>query len=337
MPTVVTGPNLTLLARLRTRAAILRAVRGYFEAEGFLEVETPARVRNPGQEFHLVAFPAGQDRFLITSPEHHMKRLVAAGGEKIVQFCRCFRAEEVGPIHQPEFTMIEWYRANSALSDLMADCEAIVGVAARAVGQGAEVSVPASRGRGSSRLSTQGPFERFSVRELLRVHAGITLRGDETPEEMRQLARSAGCAVDDRAGWDDAFFQIFLDKVEPHLGLRTPTFVEKWPAPLAALARREAGDPLTAERFELYAGGLELANAFGELTDPVEQRERFGAELAARKQSGKTVYPMDEKLLFALGHMPPTCGIALGFDRLVMLVTGASTLGEVQAFPDDEV
>jgi lysyl-tRNA synthetase class 2 len=325
------------LDRLRVRAAVLRAVRGYFEAEGFLEVETPARVRNPGQEFHLVAFPAGQDRFLITSPEHHMKRLVAAGAEKIVQICRCFRAEEAGPLHQPEFTMIEWYRAGSTLGTLMADCEAIVGVAARAAGQGTEVPVPAARGLGIDHLSVAGPFERRSVRELLRLHAGLALRGDESAEQMRRLARDAGCAVDDQAGWDDAFFQVFLDKVEPHLGVARPTFVEQWPTPLAALARREAHDPLTAERFELYAGGLELANAFGELTDPVEQRARFAAELAARGRTGKTVYPMDEKLLRALGQMPPTAGIALGFDRLVMLVTGAATLAEVQAFPDDEV
>ena len=325
------------LGILKIRAAILRAVRGYFEGEGFLEVETPARVRNPGQEFHLVAFPAGQDRFLITSPEHHMKRLVAAGGDKLVQFCRCFRAEEVGPIHQPEFTMIEWYRTESSMDQLMADCEAIVAVAAKVAGQGQSVPVPASRGLGGSRLPVAGPFERYSVRDLLRKHAGITLRGDETPAQMRDLARSAGCPVDDLAGWDDAFFQIFLDKVEPHLGVFRPTFVEKWPAPLAALARREANDPLTAERFELYAAGLELANAFGELTDPSEQRGRFEAELAARKHSGRTIYPVDEKLLSALGQMPPTCGIALGFDRLVMLVTGAVTLGDVQAFPDDEV
>ena len=325
------------LAMLKIRAAILRAVRGYFEEESFLEVETPARVRNPGQEFHLVAFPAGQDRFLITSPEHHMKRLVAAGGDKLVQFCRCFRAEEVGPIHQPEFTMIEWYRTESSMEQLMADCEAIVAVSASAAGQGRQVPVPASRGLGVSSLPVEVPFERFGVRELLRKHAGIALRGDESPAQMRDLARSAGCNVADHAGWDDVFFQIFLDKVEPHLGVHRPTFVEKWPAPLAALARREASDPLTAERFELYAAGLELANAFGELTDPTEQRERFEFELAARKQSGKTIYPVDEKLLSALGQMPPTCGIAMGFDRLVMLVTGAATLGEVQAFPDDEV
>lgn len=321
---------------LVARAAALRVVRGYFEAQGFLEVETPARVHSPGQELHLDAIAAEHGRYLITSPEYHMKRLVGAGFERIVQICRCFRAEEDGPHHQPEFTMIEWYRAGGSMDDLMRDCEALVETTIRAVTTILPGSTKDEAADISGRLDLTVPFERVTVRELLRRHAGIELRGDETRQDMHALARVAGCQVGPDAAWDDVFFQIFLDRVEPHLGQGHPTFVYDWPLPLAALARQKPGDPLTAERFELYAGGLELANAFGELTDPVEQRRRFQDELALRAQLGKAVYPLDEKLLAALGHMPPTCGIAMGFDRLLMLITGATQIRDVLAFAYDE-
>jgi elongation factor P--(R)-beta-lysine ligase len=319
----------------------MRAARAYFEAQGFIEVETPARVRSPGQEVHLQAFAAGHDRYLITSPEYHMKRLVAAGYDRVVQFCRCFRDEEDGSFHQPEFTMVEWYRAGGTMDDLMRDCERLVEAAAKAVGCWPEVEVPQARRSdgapaGQARLSVTAPFERVTVRELLHRHAGIELRGDETPAEMRTLAQAAGCPVAEDAAWDDVFYQIFLDRIEGRLGNKTPTFVVDWPLPLAALARRKSSDPLTVERFELYAGGLELANAFGELTDPVEQRARFGAEIELRRQKGRDVYPVDEKLLSALGPLPPTCGIALGFDRLMLLVLSASSIREVMAFAHDE-
>jgi lysyl-tRNA synthetase class 2 len=323
---------------LEARAAVLRAVRAYFEAQGFLEVETPARVFSPGQEVHLKAIPAGDGRHLITSPEYHMKRLVAAGYGRIVQFCRCFRAEEDGPSHQPEFTMVEWYRANGSMEELMRDCEAIVKAAARAVDGWPRVRVPANRrgGSGEDFLALDAGVECTTVRELLRKHAGIELRGDESEAEMRGLAATASCQVASDAAWDDVFYQVFLDRVEPHLGIARPTFVLDWPLPLAALARPKPGDPLTVERFELYAGGLELANAFGELTDPVEQRWRFEEETEIRRRRGKAGYPIDEKLLAALAFMPATCGIALGFDRLVMLVLGASSIREVMAFAHDE-
>jgi len=316
----------------------MRAVRAYFEGQGFVEVETPARVFSPGQEVHLEALPAGDGRFLITSPEYHMKRLLAAGLPRIVQICRCFRAEEDGPFHQPEFTMLEWYRAGGTMDDLMGDSEALVEAAARAVGNWPAVALPANRrgAGGSATLSVRAPFARTTVRELLRRHAGVDLRGDESENEMRALAAQAGCRVTADAAWDDVFYQLFLDRIEAHLGMRQPTFVSDWPRPLAALARPKPDEPLTAERFELYAGGLELANAFGELVDPVEQRRRFQEETATRKQRGKTVYPIDEKLLEALGHLPPICGIALGFDRLMMLVLGASSIREVVAFAHDE-
>jgi lysyl-tRNA synthetase class 2 len=322
---------------LEKRAAILQAVRAYFATQSFLEVETPARVRNPGQEQHLVAFPAGQDRFLITSPEYHMKRLLAGGLSRIVQICRCFRKEENGPFHQPEFTMIEWYRAGGTLADLMADCEAIIEIAARVSNTWPTVPIPSNRGCHAESLTIAAPFQRISVGELFLKHTGAFLRGNESLNEMQQLAVKNGCYVSKTAAWEDHFFQIWLDRIEPHLGINGPVFVDGWPIPLAALACATPGNPHTAERFELYAAGLELANAFGELIDPVEQRRRFETEMALRHQNGKTVYPIDEKLLAALGEMAPTSGIAMGFDRLVLLVTGASNLGEVQTFTDEEV
>lgn len=326
-------------AGLEARAEIRRAVRSWFEGQGFLEVETPARVFSPGQEVHLQAIPAGEGRYLITSPEYHMKRLVAAGLPRIVQIGRCWRGGEKGSLHEPEFTMIEWYRAGASLDEIARDCEALIEVAARAVGHWPAVDVPAGRGRAEKpeRLAVESPFERLTVREALSHFAGMSLCGDESVDELRGLAMRAGCNPGSAATWDDVFFQIFLDRVEPRLGRDRPTFVFDWPLPLAALARRKPDDPLTVERFELYAGGLELANAFGELGDPVEQRARFVEEATLRRQRGRVVYPIDEKLLAALATMPPTCGVAMGFDRLVMLVTGADSIRDVMAFADDEV
>jgi lysyl-tRNA synthetase class 2 len=298
-------------------------VRAWFDRQGFLEVETPARVPAPGQEVHLdaIAAPDGADgRFLITSPEYHMKRLCGAGYGRIYQLGRAFRAGERGPHHQPEFTMLEWYRAGAELEAVARDCEELLTAAARAVG----------------REPPPKPFARTTVQSLLQRHAGVELRGDETAAELQAQAARAG-VITSATAWDDLFFQLFLDRVEPHLGQDGPTFVFDWPAPLGALARRKPDDPRVVERFELYAGGLELVNAFGELIDPVEQRARFLEETELRRGRGKTVYPVDENLLSALGTMAPTCGAALGFDRLVMLVLGAREIRDVMAFADDEV
>lgn len=312
-------------------------MRTWFEGEGFLEVETPLRVFNPGQELHLDAIAAGEGRFLITSPEYHMKRLVGGGLGRIFQLGRSFRAGERGPHHEPEFTMLEWYRAHEPLDRLMQDCEQILAVATEAVRGLRDLPVPPGRAAGPAEtISLVPPFERSTVCALVRQHAGIELSGDETVAELREKITQAGISTTAQS-WDDLFFQVFLDRVEPHLGHGRPTFVCDWPLPLGALARRRADDSRLVERFELYAGGLELVNAFGELTDPVEQRARFLAENAARARAGKVVYPMDEPLLAALERMPPTCGAALGFDRLVMLVLGAEEIRDVVAFADDEV
>jgi len=306
---------------LEARARVRSALRRWFEEQGFLEVETPARVRAPGQEVHLDAIPSG-DRWLITSPEYAMKRLVGAGYERIVSIGKCWRAEERGAHHEPEFTMIEWYRAQAPLAQIALDCEALLRLAAAAAGQGA---------------AFEAPFLRLTVRDLMRDFAGLALEGDEPAAALAAKARSAGVALGSATEWDDIFFQIWLDRVEPRLPALGPTFVFDWPAPLGALARRHPGDPRLVERFELYAGGLELANAFGELTDAAEQRARFESETAARRARGKSVYPIDETLLAALAHMPATAGVALGFDRLLMLALGAHELRDVIAFADDEI
>jgi lysyl-tRNA synthetase class 2 len=303
-------------AALEGRARILRAVRAWFDGQGFLSVETPARVPAPGQEIHLDAFAAGAGRFLVTSPEYHMKRLLGAGYERIVQLGKAWRAGEAGPHHQPEFLIAEWYRAGAPLSAIADDCEALL----RAAGWGAPE-----------------PFERTTVREVLRRHAGLDLAGDETVAALTGKARAAGVDVTGRTTWDDVFFQVWLDRVEPRLGRGRPTFVFDWPAPLGALARRKPDDPRLVERFELYANGLELANAFGELTDPVEQRARFAAESQERARLGKTVYAADERLLAALPHIGAASGVALGLDRVVMLILGTDDIRDVVAFADDEV
>ena len=306
---------------LEARARVRAALRRWFDEQGFLEVETPARVVAPGQEVHLDALPSG-DRWLITSPEYAMKRLVAAGYERIVSIGKCWRAEERGPHHEPEFTMIEWYRARAPLDHIAADCEALLRLAAGAAGQG---------------VAFDAPFARVTVRELLQDFAGVTLDGDEPAPALAAKARAAGVALGTAEDWDDIFFQVWLDRVEPRLGALGPVFVFDWPAPLGALARRRADDPRFVERFELYAGGLELANAFGELTDAAEQRARFQAESAARQARGKAVYPLDEALLAALPAMPPTAGVALGFDRVLMLALGVTEIRDVTAFAHDEI
>ena len=276
--------NLTCLSE---RARVLRQIRAFFDARGFTEVETPVRIPAPAPEPHIDCPPSG-DWFLRASPELQMKKLLAAGMERIYQIGPCFRAGEKGRRHSPEFTMLEWYRANADYSDIARDAEELV----------AEVLRP----RGSAALP------RVTVREAYRRWAGW----------------------DPVEAWDqDRFDFDMATKIEPNLP-KGPLFLMDYPAPAASLARLKADDPRVAERWELYVDGLELANAFTELTDPVEQRRRFENARVERRALGEADYPLDEEFLDALARMPPSGGVALGVDRLVMLACGVHDIADVR-------
>lgn len=299
---------------LRARAEALRAVRGFFDRRGFLEVETPVRVPCPGLDPHLTGLAAGPGRYLITSPEYQMKRLLVGGVPRCYQLARCFRGDESGRLHESEFTMLEWYRAFAGVEAVMADTEAIVRETCAALGR------PDRLESGRHVASLDGPFPRLRVAEAFARHAGV---GEA---EMLRLASED----------ETAYFRIFVETIEPAVAASgRPVFVVDFPAVHASLARRRPDDPRYAERFELYAAGVELCNGFGELTDPAEQRARFGRDLEVRRERGLEAYPPDERFLAALDEgMPPSAGNALGFDRLVALALGAREIGDVMAFPD---
>lgn len=315
------------LAFLRARADLFAAARTFFRERGFLEVDTPARVVCPGLEPHLSAFPAGDRRWLITSPELHLKRLLAAGAERVVEFARAFRDNERGRWHRSEFTLLEWYRAFETLETIETDCEQLLSVCARAGGLG-ECLTP-----GSCDLTP--PYGRTTVRELLRERTGLDWVELQDRDEFARVVGSRGHVVGADDSWDEIFFRVWTAEVEPQLGLARPVFVHDYPASQAALARTHGvGWGAVAERFELYVAGVELANAFHELNDPSEQRRRHEADRAERRAAGRTVYPLDERFLDALASgMPPASGIALGLDRLVALLVGADDLDAITAFP----
>jgi lysyl-tRNA synthetase class 2 len=322
----------------RARARLAAETRRALGALGYEEVETPVMVPAPGMEPHLAPFetafvPEGggppRRRWLVTSPEYAMKRLLAEGFERVFQLSRVFRNGEVSATHNPEFTMLEFYRAGTDYDGIMADLETLIRAAARALAGGEVVA------RGGRALDLSAPFERLTVQEAFLRHAGVDLAacgGDAG--RLRAAARAAGRdAGPDGEPFDDAFFRLMLEAVEPRLGVARPTWLVDWPASMAALARVKAADPRWAERFELYAGGLELANGFSELTDPVEQRARLLEEQALRRRLGRPALPLDEPFLAALGGMPPAGGVAVGFDRLLMLLTGAPSIADVLLFP----
>lgn len=283
---------------LDARAAILRAVREWFWAQGFIEAEPNLIVPSPGAETHIEAFET-DGHYLHTSPEFAMKRLLAAGEEKLFYLGKCWRKGEIGPLHAPEFTMIEWYRAGAPYEAVMDDCVEIVRVASRAA------RADALRWRDKS----CDPFtaaERISVRDAF---------AELSPEPMPQDG--------------DAFSAAIVKHIEPNLGDGALTLLTEYPIREAALARRCPHDASVAERFELYACGVELANGFGELTDPVEQRARLMQAMDEKEKRYGTRWPIDEDFLAALAHMPPASGVALGFDRLVMLAAGARHINDV--------
>jgi elongation factor P--(R)-beta-lysine ligase len=318
---------------LHRRASALAAVRAFFVERGFLEIESPHLVPAPGLEVHIRAVPAAGDRWLITSPEYQMKRLLAGGLQRIFTLCKCFRAGEEGHRHSTEFTMLEWYRAWARLGAVMTDTEELVAHVARQVAGEPVVRI------GDRTLDVTPPWDRLSVAEAMDRFAGVTLEGDERAEVLRGKLQVAGIDIGTASAWDDLFYCAFVDRIEPALAaLDRPVFLIDWPVRLGALARRKPKDPRLVERFEAYVGGVELANAFGELTDPLEQRARFEDDRAARAERGLEVYPVDEKLIAALEEgLPFSAGIALGIDRLVMLITGADHIRDVLPFTTDEL
>jgi elongation factor P--(R)-beta-lysine ligase len=319
-----------LLARNR----IVSALRSYFAAEDFVEVETGALQASPGNETHLHAFattltaPDGAQRqlYLRTSPEFACKKLLTAGERRIVEFAKVFRNRERGPLHHPEFTMVEWYRAGEPYDALMSDCAAILGLAAEAAG----TKVLSFRGRTADAFATP---ERLTVAEAFARFAGIDLLaalpgGAPDTTALAHAARGAGIRIGDDDRWGDIFSRVLVEKIESNLGIGRATILDRYPVHQAALAR-PAEDRRVAERFELYACGVELANGFGELTDAVEQRRRLEVEMAEKERIYGERYPLDEDFLAALAGMPQACGIALGLDRLVMLATGATRIEQV--------
>ncbi len=318
--------------RLDRRVRILGAVRTFFAARGFVEVDTPALQVSPGLEPHLRAFKTllhdprhGRiaERYLHTSPEFAMKKLLVAGMPRIWQLAHVFRDGERSATHHPEFAMLEWYRVGATYHDLMDECEALV----RACQDAAGVETLVWSGHTAD---AQRPWERLSVAEAFQKYCGIDLMAtapDPLAPDLERLAaaiRHLGIEPHPGDDWEALYFRIFLERIEPVLGLGAPTILYDYPLSMAALSRRNPGDPHLAERFEVYVCGLELANAFGELTDPAEQRTRFVADQAKKRALYGETYPIDEDFLAALEHgLPPCAGIALGFDRLVMLATGA--------------
>jgi len=294
---------------LLARAHIIQQIRKFFIEGGYLEVETPLCIPAPAPESHIDAVPA-DGWFLQTSPELCMKRLLAAGFDRVFQICRCWRSGERGSFHLPEFTMLEWYRSEIDYLGLMDDCEELVRSVVSGLGLDGRI---AYRGR---TLDINGAWEKISVREAYHRFGGIAM---------------------EQAMVEDRFDEVMVNAIEPMLGLDRPAFIYDYPAERGALARLKKDDPTVAERFELYIGGVEIANAFSELIDAAEQRARFVQEASYRESAGKAPYLSPEKFLEELPQMPASAGIALGVDRLVMVLLGKESIDDVVAFTPEEL
>jgi len=318
------------------RGSIKRALREWFEAQGFTEVECGALAVSPGNEAHLHAFETdllttvgeGRKRYLHTSPEFACKKLLAAGEKKIFDFARVYRNRERGPLHAPEFTMLEWYRANEPYEAVIADTLTILRLAVETTGIAAlsykeRKCDPYAE---AERLTVADAFVRHAEMDLLQT---LSEAGEGDRTALAKEASHANFEIAENDSWADIFSKVLVARVEPKLGIGAPTVLYEYPRCEAALARATPHDPRVAERFELYVCGVELANGFGELTDPVEQRKRFEAEMDEKERVYGERYPLDEDFLSALAHMPPASGVALGFDRLAMLATGARTIDDV--------
>lgn len=332
------------LPYLQCRRQVLRTVRAFFDADDFTEVETPCLQISPGLEPHLKAFatrledPWGgpaQPLYLHTSPEFAMKKLLVAGMERIFQIAHVFRNGERSDTHSPEFTMLEWYRAGGSIGQMMDDTEALVRACVTAA------SATHLR-RGAMVCDPLAPWQRLSIAQAFDHYCGIDVLAtapDPWRPDRAALAAQAvriGISVSHSDAWDDIFFKILLDRIEPHLGMTVPTILHSYPVSMAALARPDPDDPRVAERFEAYACGVELCNAFGELTDADEQERRFQADMDLKEKLYGERYPIDPAFIDALRHgMPQSAGNALGLDRLIMLIAGAQRIDQVLWLPVD--
>ena len=292
---------------LQTRAGFLQRLRHFFSERNFLEVETPIRIPSPAPEEYIEAIPS-ENWFLQTSPELCMKRLLAAGYPRIFQFCKCFRADERGNRHLPEFTVLEWYAASFDYQDLMDQCEALLTTTLKDMGHPQNIIWQGK----TIRLAS--PWERITVTDAFSRYAPISLQD--------ALAKNQ-------------FDEILVEHIEPHLGCDRPAFLYDYPSKMAALAKIKETDPAVAERFELYIGGMEIANGFSELTDAQEQRQRFEEAFAARTARHRARYAMPENFLAALEHLPPSAGIALGIDRMIMILADTAHIDDIIAFPPE--
>ncbi len=321
---------------LIARHTIKQALRRWFLDEGFIEVDTAALQVSPGNELHLNAFDTrfnpldgGPDRtfYLHTSPEFACKKLLAAGETKIFTFAPCYRNGENTRSHHPEFTMLEWYRTGADYRALMADCQALLTIAADAIGarhfHQPGFSIPVEQP--TDELGVVEAFQRFAAIDLRATYSATTTNR----EALASAALGCGVKVAADDTWSDIFTRVLLECVEPEIGRTAPTILKDYPLPEAALAAPAPDDGMIAERFEFYLAGLELANAFTELADPAEQRRRFEADMSEKKRRYGLAYPIDEDFLDALAIMPPAAGAALGFDRLVMVATGAPRIEDV--------
>ena len=327
---------------VHARAHIIQAIRSFFHDRGFIEVETPVLQVSPGIERHIRSFPVtvrsglGQSqvaRYLHSSPEFAMKKLLAAGETQIFQICHVFRDGEAGRLHQPEFTMLEWYRAGATYEHLMADVEELVRSSADAAGR-------TQLRHGNYVWDAAAPWHRATVSAALHELAGVDVLatvagGSPDTGALKSAAAGAGVRTGERDTWDDIFHRLILDKVEPELARRGAAFLYDYPAPAGALARTSAADPRVCERVEAYVCGVELANGFSELTDADEQRRRFEVDRADYVALYGEAPPIDEDFLAALKDMPDAAGMALGIDRLAMLAVGAPDVAAVQWAPMD--
>lgn len=326
---------------LLARAAITRSLREFFAEGEFIEIETAALQVSPGNETHVHAFrtellqPGRRDRrFLRTSPEYACKKLLAAGERRIVEFARVWRNRERGPLHHPEFTLIEWYRAHNHYELLMEDCTACILRAAETVGSRQFTY----RGRNANPFAEP---ERLTLVEAFQNYAEINLADfmapDVDPRRFAVAAADRGVRITSDDTWGDVFSRVLTEKIEPHLGNGRPTILYEYPAVMSVLARPKPSDSRVAERFEIYVCGVELANGFNELIDPIEQRKLLAGQMQEKERIYHERYPIDDDFIEALRIMPPSCGVALGLDRLVMLATGAPDIEHVMWAPVAEV